>query len=213
MDAKSLISIDPYMVSMFIFILMTINTCVDLNTRLIELGSTTNNITPQRLMWYYFSSTYSYIIKTIVSIFVIFALLTVIVVIIVAMFYLWKSGSTAKKGGGSADILKTIKGGIIDAITHYIKANVDFMYMFVMDPRAILSFFIIFPLFMFLFMNAFSLTIYKPTNVDDEEEAMKKNSIMITTHHYLYYLFVVFVIGFIIYVIYEHFMTAGAPGK
>jgi hypothetical protein len=123
------------------------------------------------------------------------------------MFEIWKSGSAATKGGGSAEILKNIKGGIIGAITHYIRANVDFMYMFIMDPRAIMSFFVIFPLFMFLFMAAFSKTIYKPTNVANEQEAMKKNAIMITTHHYLYYLFVVFLIGFIIYVLYEHFMA------
>jgi hypothetical protein len=207
MDVKEMVSIDPYLISMLVFILVSVNTCVDLNTRLIELGSTTNNISKTRLMWYYFSATYSYIIKTIVGIFVIFALITVITVLIVFMFYLFKTASAAKKGGGSADIMKNIKGSIIDAIMFYIKGNVNFMYMFATDPRAILSFFIIFPLFMFLFMNAFSMTVYKPTNVDNEEEAMQKNAIMITTHHYLYYLFVVFLMGFIIYVIYEHMMA------
>ena len=41
--------LDPYTISLAAFVLVAINTCIDLNSKLIELGSSVDNVSRGRL--------------------------------------------------------------------------------------------------------------------------------------------------------------------
>lgn len=209
-EIAQLFYLDPYAISLMLFILVTINTCVDLNFRLIEMGTTVNNVSRGRLLWFYFSASYTYILKTIIALFVIFALITVTVVIIVAIIYIIKSaGSVMSKGNSKDQILSNLSQGIIGAISKYAKFNIEFVFKFLMNSDALIGFFVILPMFMLVFMAAFAFSLYQPTTAitsDNPDDGPKKSMVMATYHHYLYYIFAVFVTGVILFVVYQNIM-------
>uniref|UniRef100_A0A6C0BGI5 Uncharacterized protein n=1 Tax=viral metagenome TaxID=1070528 RepID=A0A6C0BGI5_9ZZZZ len=198
---------DPYTISLLLFTLVTINACIDVNTRLIELGSLNTYISRGRLMWYYFTATFSYILKTIVALFVIFCMISIIIVIIVGILSMIKSGAeiSSNKATSKDAIMGAMKATINAAITKYVRGNIDYMYTYLLNSRAIIIYFIIFPIFMLVLMTAFATSIYQPAvvNTDDEENASSTSLTTLTTHHYLYFMFVVFVMSMIIFIVYD----------
>lgn len=200
--------LDPYTISLVTFILVTINSCIDLNYRLLELGSAVDNVSRGRLIWFYFSATFSYIQRTIIGMFVIFVLITLIVVIIIGIFSIIKSGGQLKKGASKDDVMQQMTTEIFAAISKYVKFNIDYIFTYLINMDAFIGFFVILPLFMFLFITAFALSVYQPTIAAlAEDEGPKKSIVMATYHHYLYYIFIAYLSGIIFFVIYNYFMT------
>lgn len=201
--------ISQYEISLATFILVTINSCIDLNFRLMELGSAVDNVSRGRLIWFYFSATFSYILKTIIGMFVVFILITVIIVIIIGIFSIIKSGGQLKKGVSKDDVMQKMTSEIFAAISKYVRFNIDYIFASIMNQDAFIGLFIVFPLFMFIFISAFAMSVYQPTiaAVSDDDDGPKKSIVMTTYHHYLYYLFVSYLFGVILFIIYNHYMT------
>lgn len=200
--------LDHYVVSLITFLLVTINSCIDLNGRLIELGSAVDNVSRGRLIWFYFSATFSYIQKTIIGMFVIFVLITLIIVIIIGIFSIIKSGGQLKKGASKDDVMQKMTSEIFAAISKYVKSNIEYIFTYLITMDAFIGFFVIFPLFMFIFITAYALSVYQPTVAEvSEDEGPKKSLVMSTVHYFLYYLFVCYLGGVILFVIYNYFMS------
>lgn len=204
--------LDPYMVSLITFCLVTINTLIEVNYRLIELGAAVNDVSRGRLIWFYFSATFSYIVRTVLGMFVIFVLITVIIVVIIGIFSIVKSSGELQKGTSKEDVLKNMSSVIIKAISKYIKIVIDLIYTFLVDKDALIGFLVIFPVFMLIFMFAYGMSLYQPVSSpsspdnEDGEAGNNKSSTMITFHHYLYFLFVVFLMGTVCFILYQHYM-------
>lgn len=204
--------LDPYTVSVITFCLVTINALIEVNYRLIELGAAVNNVSRGRLIWFYFSATFSYLIRTVLGMFVIFVLITIIIVVIIGIFSIVKSSGELQKGTSKDDILKNMSALIIAAISKYVKIVIDLIYTFLVDKDALIGFLVVFPIFILIFIMAYGLTLYQPvasaTSPDnqDGEGGNNKSASMMTFHHYLYFLFVVFLIGTILFILYQHFM-------
>lgn len=205
--------LDSYAISLAVFLLVTINVCIDQNYRLLELGAAVDNVSRGRLIWFYFSATFLYLFFTILALFLIFALITVIIVVIIGIISIVKSGGEMNKGASKDEILKNMSAGIIKAISKYVKSNIEYIYSFLVDTNALIGFLVIFPIFVLIFILAFALSIYQPTTTTstEDDESSPKSLVMKTLHHYLYYLFVVFLLGCILFVVYQHFMSSVKP--
>ena len=195
-------ALDPYLISVIIFFFVSLNIISEVNTRLIELQAGAGNVTKVRLVWIYSSAAYSYIIKMFLAIFVIFGLLTVFTVLLVATMYVIRGGST--NGSSQSEITSNIKSSIMTAIQNSAMGNVQYMYKYLLDKQALLIYFFILPLIMFMISFAFAITIYKPSiSFIDEDDTPKQSIIMETFHHYLFYIFVSCIIGVSIYLLYN----------
>lgn len=206
MDSSVYNPLDPYTISLVTFILVTINSCIDINYRLIELGSMVDNVSRGRLMWFYFSATFSYIQRTIIGMFVVFVLITVIIVIVIGIFSIVKSGSQIKNGKSKDDIMQTMTSDVFAAVSKYVRFTLDYIFKYLANMDSFICFFVIFPIFILILITAFALSVYQPTSAI-ESDSSKKNVIMTTLHHYLYFLFVSCLLSIIIFVMYHYIVS------
>lgn len=197
-------AVDPFATSMILYGLVSINSLVDVNYRLLELGAANLNTPKARFFWYYFSSSLSYFIRSLFGLFVLILLVCIITAIIAVII---KVFSGVKDDGLSANaIMKNIKSDLSKAVLDQVKKTADFVmnvytiksdnkFMYKKLPDLIKLFMIILPIFMVLMMASFAISLYKPIMNPDEES--KKSSVMSTNHHYIYFMLVFFVIIFI----------------
>lgn len=197
----------PFVISLLAFVLVSINTLLDLYNRLIELGTSDDNLSRTRLSWSYFSASFTYILKVLVALFVMFAMVTLIAVIMTSIFSLVSSGNKLKQGSSKDEIIGAIIADARQRATLAVKYNIEYLFSYVLTREAFTGFLIVLPLYMFIFMAAFALSIYRPTLPSvAQEEGPKKSIIMSTLHQYIYYLFVIYVFGVIIFVLYTYAM-------
>lgn len=199
--------LQPFIISLFAFILVSINTLLDVYTRLIALGTSEDNLSRPRLAWSYFSASFTYLLKVVIALFVLFAIVSLIGIIMASIFSIVSSGSKLKEGSSKDEIL----GSIITDIRHRanltIKYNIDYFFSYILTKEAFIGFLVVFPIYMFIFMCAFALSVYQPTLPSMvSEEGPKKSVIMSTLHRYIYYMFVIYVISVILFVVYTQVM-------
>ena len=197
-------AVDPFATSMILYSLVSINSLVDVNYRLLELGAANLNTPKARFFWYYFSSSLSYFIRALFGLFVLILLVCIIAAVITVMI---KVFAGTKDDGLSANaIMNTMKSDLSRAVLDQVKKTANFImnvytiksdnkFMYKKLPDLIKLFLLVLPLFMLLMMTSFAISLYTPINNPDEES--KKSSVMSTNHHYIYFMLVFFVIIFI----------------
>lgn len=169
-----------YSISCMLFFLVSINILIEVNTRLIELGST-SSVSKGRLTWYYFSSTYAYIIKVIAALFVILCLISIITIAVSNVVN--QFSFTRFFGNASNSIIW------------------NYGYVFSYSSYSLREYFVLLPICALVIFMAFATSIYIPgpaPSRDDTSEGDElinnKTVINITTHNYLYFMFVLFVL-------------------
>jgi hypothetical protein len=215
--------IDPFSTSYLLYMLVSINTLVDIHFRLLELGAANLNVSKARFFWYYFSSAYSYFIRTIFGMLILVLLVCLVTAIITAMFKLFSAEREVSKQmkenniSGAKAIMENVTGGFLETILAQMKKTANhimniytvqsgnpFMTPFKIYnlPDVIKMFVIVLPIFMFSMMASYAISFYTPIVRPDEET--KKSSVMSTNHHLVYFMFVMFIVTLLGIVIYSH---------
>lgn len=201
--------LDPFFISMFLFVLVSINMLVEVNDRLRTLGAANDGVSRGRLLWFYFSAVYSYLLRCLIALFTIFILITVIIVIIIGIFHLMKGVKDfINKGESREEVMKKAMGALFATISKYVKGNIDYVYKFVMTSKVLGAFLVALPLFMLIFMIGYACTYYQPISTvpPDVPESELPVGYMNTNHQFLFYLLSMFIFGMIFYVIYEFYV-------
>ena len=207
--------LDPFATSILLYVLVSINSLVDMHFRLLTLGAANLNVSKARLFWYYFSSSFSYFIHTILGMLILILLVCLVTVIITAIIQLF--AADREVAGGAAEYMKAVGGGVMNIVlqrmitvsdyimnVYTVKTGNLFMKPFNLYklPDIIKMFIIVVPIFMFSMMGSYTISFYKPIIRQDEET--KKSSVMSTTHHYIFFLLVLFIVTFIGIFIYTY---------
>ena len=207
-------AVDPFATSMILYSLVSINSLVDVNYRLLELGAANLNTPKTRFFWYYFSSSLSYFIRSLFGLFVLILLVCIIAAIITVIIKVF--AGTKDTGLSANAIMQTMKSDLSRTVLDEVKKTADFImnvytiksdnkFMYKKLPDLIKLFMLLLPLFMLLMTAAFAISLYTPIINPDEES--KKSSVMSTNHHYIYFMLVFFVIIFIGLFLYTYIKT------
>ena len=207
-------AVDPFATSMILYSLVSINSLVDVNYRLLELGAANLNTPKARFFWYYFSSSFSYFIRSLFGLFVLILLVCIVTAIITVIIKVF--AGTKDDGPGANAIMQTMKTDLSRTVINQVKKTADFImnvytiksdnkFMYKKLPDLIKLFMIILPIFMLLMMVSFAISLYTPIINPDEEN--KKSSVMSTNHHFIYFMLVFFVIIFIGLFLYTYIKT------
>lgn len=189
-----------YTTSFILFIFISLNTCVDLNQTVLHSINLIDNVSKPQFAWTYISLAFTYLIKVILSTFIIFALLSIFTIILTGSIKI--IGGVISTGNSKDAIVDGIKKSVMGYIQKYTMANIHYMFDFIKEPQSLISFLIILPLFMMLMMIAFTMTVYIPSkHYLDSEDTIKKDKILQTYHHYVYFVFSGCIIGIIIYIL------------
>lgn len=177
--------IDPYYISLIVFIFVSLNVCVELNSSI--MTNYLSDVTRNKLTFVYGSSPLSYAFKVVRSIFTLFLLLTILVVLLI----------------GTLNIIKgSPNTTIMGMVSTYMKKMYFYMFTFCGEKQSIITFLVIFPFIMLFTSLAYALSLYKPTTTfTDESELSKVSLILETNHHYLYFIFICSLMGVILYLI------------
>ena len=208
-------AVDPFATSMILYGLVSINSLVDVNYRLLELGAANLNTPKARFFWYYFSSSLSYFIRALFGLFVLILLVCIITAVITVIIKVF-AGVKHDNGPSANAIMNTMKSDLSRAVLDQVKKTADFImnvytiksdnkFMYKKLPDLIKLFMLILPLFMLLMIASFAISLYTPIINPDEES--KKSSVMSTNHHYIYFMLVFFVIIFIGLFLYTYIKT------